>query len=385
MFLKTSLATILYCTFSFLSAQVTSVSYLLEYNNSTCEYDFSIITAGDATTNAQRFQFNSQITFLTKAGSSLSITDRYQPMTITNPVQPNNWNINVIAEAPTEDPLHNYYTIGPALSPTSRYPVLADGDTTTLFSVIASPEIYGDGGLRLLDPDSDPTNIMNSDFSHGFTLGGLDPLYIGNALQVYPAEVGNIDGPSTILVGETTTLSPGFTTAWTSTNTSVATVDFTGVVTGISAGTCTLEYEPTSGCSSAVEVTVVDAGTLTNDRVGVGTPTPDLSAILDIVSTDKGLLLPRLTSAQRVQIPSPAEGLVVYQTSNPQGVYINTNSGWQKLSTEAVTQNTVQDNDTNTQSLRSSATTNECAELKIEIDALKASLLELKQQLGTNR
>jgi FG-GAP repeat len=48
--------------------------------------------------------------------------------------------------------------------------------------------------------------------------------------------------------------------------------------------------------------------------VGVGTTTPDNSAALDISSNNKGVLLPRTTSAQRKAIASPATGLLVYDT-----------------------------------------------------------------------
>ncbi len=43
---------------------------------------------------------------------------------------------------------------------------------------------------------------------------------------------------------------------------------------------------------------------------------PDPSAALDVVASDKGLLIPRLTSVQRVAIPNPANGLVVYDTDS---------------------------------------------------------------------
>lgn len=47
-------------------------------------------------------------------------------------------------------------------------------------------------------------------------------------------------------------------------------------------------------------------------QVGIGTTTPDSSSILDISSTTQGLLLPRMTEAQRDAIASPAEGLFIY-------------------------------------------------------------------------
>lgn len=43
----------------------------------------------------------------------------------------------------------------------------------------------------------------------------------------------------------------------------------------------------------------------------IGTP-PDSSAILDVSSTDLGLLIPRMTSAQRDAINDPADGLIIY-------------------------------------------------------------------------
>ena len=57
---------------------------------------------------------------------------------------------------------------------------------------------------------------------------------------------------------------------------------------------------------------------LVPDRIGVGTTTPDASAIIDIASTDKGALIPRMTSAQRDAIPTPAEGLTIWNTENKQ-------------------------------------------------------------------
>jgi len=49
--------------------------------------------------------------------------------------------------------------------------------------------------------------------------------------------------------------------------------------------------------------------------------TPDASAMLDVSSTTKGLLPPRMTKAQRLAISAPAEGLMVYQTDTNEGLY----------------------------------------------------------------
>lgn len=50
---------------------------------------------------------------------------------------------------------------------------------------------------------------------------------------------------------------------------------------------------------------------------------PDNSAMLDVKSTTRGLLAPRMTLAQRNAIVSPATGLMVYQTNGTPGYYFN--------------------------------------------------------------
>ncbi|GGE45258.1 hypothetical protein GCM10010832_26470 [Psychroflexus planctonicus] len=51
-------------------------------------------------------------------------------------------------------------------------------------------------------------------------------------------------------------------------------------------------------------------------QVGIGTETPHDSAILEVQSTQKGFLPPRLTIAERDGIVSPANGLTIYNTDN---------------------------------------------------------------------
>lgn len=50
-------------------------------------------------------------------------------------------------------------------------------------------------------------------------------------------------------------------------------------------------------------------------QIGIGTTTPALSSILDIESTTQGLLAPRMTTSQRTAIASPANGLMVFDTT----------------------------------------------------------------------
>lgn len=59
-------------------------------------------------------------------------------------------------------------------------------------------------------------------------------------------------------------------------------------------------------------------------QTAIGTTSPNASAKLEIASTDKGLLIPRMTSAQRTAIATPANGLLVFQTDGVAGFYVNT-------------------------------------------------------------
>ncbi|MEL6805861.1 MAG: hypothetical protein AAFO91_19005, partial [Bacteroidota bacterium] len=65
--------------------------------------------------------------------------------------------------------------------------------------------------------------------------------------------------------------------------------------------------------------------------VGIGQNSPNASALLDITSTNKGVLLPRMTSTQRAAISNPATGLLVYQMNSPQGVYEYNGTRWSLL------------------------------------------------------
>jgi hypothetical protein len=65
------------------------------------------------------------------------------------------------------------------------------------------------------------------------------------------------------------------------------------------------------------------AGTLV-----VGNTTADAKAALDITSTTKGLLPPRLTLAQRNGMGIPTVGMLIIQTDNTPGLYQYTATGW---------------------------------------------------------
>ncbi|MCX6268723.1 MAG: DUF1566 domain-containing protein [Bacteroidetes bacterium] len=58
---------------------------------------------------------------------------------------------------------------------------------------------------------------------------------------------------------------------------------------------------------------------------------PDNSAILDVKSTTKGMLVPRMTLTERNAIGNPANGLMVYQTDQTPGFYYFNGTAWTAL------------------------------------------------------
>lgn len=54
---------------------------------------------------------------------------------------------------------------------------------------------------------------------------------------------------------------------------------------------------------------------ITLGQIGIGTSTPSATAALDVVSTSKGVLVPRMTNAQMLNIGSPVDGLQVFNTT----------------------------------------------------------------------
>lgn len=78
--------------------------------------------------------------------------------------------------------------------------------------------------------------------------------------------------------------------------------------------------------ASLTQFEIVAQGVAINNS---NTP-PDPSAMLDVQSTTKGFLPPRLTSTQRTGMISPASGLVVFDTDF-NALFINTGEGWMQV------------------------------------------------------
>lgn len=74
-------------------------------------------------------------------------------------------------------------------------------------------------------------------------------------------------------------------------------------------------------------VSVILFGGGANAQIGIGTETPDSGAVLDVTSTDKGILLPRI--ANHTDVSNPVDGLMIYDESDgcinvyANGVWVN--------------------------------------------------------------
>ena len=78
-----------------------------------------------------------------------------------------------------------------------------------------------------------------------------------------------------------------------------------------------LRSQPAAWLTAALLLAAAPAALAQGVRIGTA-GTPDASAALDVSGTDKGLLVPRMTQAQRTAISNPATGLLVFQTNGTQ-------------------------------------------------------------------
>ena len=96
-----------------------------------------------------------------------------------------------------------------------------------------------------------------------------NPLFrLSSPLSLQSNAIPTISGTNSIAIGGTTTLTGSATAAastpWVSSNTSVANVSSSGVVTGAAQGTTTITYTNTLGCQATYTITVVPAPTITS-------------------------------------------------------------------------------------------------------------------------
>lgn len=160
-------------------------------------------------------------------------------------------------------------------------------NSTTQLSGTGTP----DGSTPWTSTNTTIATVSNSGLVTGVAGGSCDIIYKDNngcsdTVTVVVNDLPVITGTLTICANSTTQLTgsgtPDGTTPWTSSNTSVATIDATGLVTGLSGGTTTITYLDANGCSNTAIVTVNDLPSIngttsicansTSQLSGSGTP-----------------------------------------------------------------------------------------------------------------
>ena len=94
--------------------------------------------------------------------------------------------------------------------------------------------------------------------------------------------------------------------------------------------------------------TLIQLNTFAQVGINTDSSTPDASAILDVKSTDKGMLVPRMTTGQRTSISSPATGLLVFDETTT-SFWFYEGAAWTELAAGNIKELADADNDTKIQ------------------------------------
>jgi hypothetical protein len=65
-------------------------------------------------------------------------------------------------------------------------------------------------------------------------------------------------------------------------------------------------------------------------NIGIGTAAPNASSLVDVSSTTQGFLPPRMTTAEKNAIATPAAGLMVYDTTLNK-LCVRTAAAWETI------------------------------------------------------
>jgi hypothetical protein len=178
-----------------LNAQVNAVQYQLRFNESTNLFDaYLLIKDGQATKTNEKIQFNSQFTIIAPENSAFQLIKSYMPLLdnkFNNGTKAQPWAIANVTSRPAADKVHDYISIVPSLTPTGFYNDLNTGDDVKLFSINIQPVTNCGADVKLYEngvsPNSSAKGLKGGDFSNGFTMGGVEQIYEGNAPNIIPA------------------------------------------------------------------------------------------------------------------------------------------------------------------------------------------------------
>jgi hypothetical protein len=98
------------------------------------------------------------------------------------------------------------------------------------------------------------------------------------------------------------------------------------VTTGVGQNGNNLVFASNANGQAAVERMRIES----SGNIGIGTASPNASAILDVQSTTKGVRMPNMTTTQKNAIASPAAGLMVFDTTLSK-LCVYSGAAWQSI------------------------------------------------------
>lgn len=122
----------------------------------------------------------------------------------------------------------------------------------------------------------------------------------------------------------------------------------------------------------------------TSAQVGINNTDPHPSAALDISSTNKGILIPRMTSSQRNAIQNPAPGLMVFQTNANPGFYYF-DSTWKTFGDSSPNTGWALDGNSGTNPVTDFVGTTDAKNLILKTDGKERMRINSSGQLEVNR
>ena len=170
-----------------LSAQVTSVDYLLDYNCETNLYEVKLkVLEGSATTIQERAQFNAEISFVVPTGTQLEIVE------LINPIEGNQyyegteateWHLSESIISHKTNPMYDFHITRPKLTPASFYSDLSTGDEVILFICKIGDNDDHNPDYRFYNNETDYVKPFDWGLgvpSNLFMLGSQNSIYKGN-------------------------------------------------------------------------------------------------------------------------------------------------------------------------------------------------------------
>ena len=168
--------------------------------------------------------------------------------------------------------------------------------------------------LRFYEPTGAPATAQYSSFRAQAQTNTIDYILPADP----PADINEVLGVNSTTGSITLEWKPGASYNWNLSGNTISNGEFLG----------TLNAEDLVFKTNNTEYTRIT----TTGAVGIGTSTPDASALIELNSSDRGFLMPRMLEAEREAIANPAEGLMVYTTDGTfPGIYYFDGVEWVRV------------------------------------------------------